>query len=601
MRRALVLLVLVACGGKPSVTPPDGAPDSPPPPDAPTLPVFRNPVDLPDAQLATEALQLLGANVPGARSTCQQCHGMTRQHVRYWRALSDVSMSDCLTDLQVTSKASAQQMIDCARSMPAMNTSDFTTKHLGIYATAANLPWFAYTFYVAYGGQGPAKLVEFQKQVGMPRDQTPFTQGEFDILAEWFARGVPLLDETLPLDPPPETCNTGISAAVGAHVADMAITGWRAVNKANMLAMHGCGEATDPRDCLSDTKLAVEQPFGSGWELPGRGRLRLLADVSYSTSFWTRSSADGRFIAHGVRNVPGSFVYDLQRAMPVPIDVLYDPSFFPDNSGFVFQGGPRNVCAQSVLTSNPAAISMTEVGCARLNSIGLYQHVGRALNGGDFFAVDSEFVSDDGGHNPTFNDPAAHFNSQGYASFTPMIFDGTRYVPRPHVEVATPYEGDAVLSPSAKLLITRVAGPNDRQLGFVLRKVEATLVGNTYQMAAPEVARYCGFSGGKPAFTFDERWVAFHHYVSQTDQDAIELGFTGVGDPGFLPYRQKGAANVYLLEIATGQVMRVTNVKPGQYALFPHFRSDNWMYIQVRDNNAGREYMIASDVALVLP
>jgi hypothetical protein len=241
---------------------------------------------------------------------------------------------------------------------------------------------------------------------------------------------------------------------------------------------------------------------------------------------------------------------------------------------------------------------MTEPQCARLNSIGLYQHVGRALDGGDYFAVDSEFVSDDGGHSPTLQDPQTNFGSQAYASFTPMVFDGTKYVQRQHVEVATPYEGDSVLSPSAKMLITRVAGPNDQQLGYVLRKVEATPVGNSYQMAAPEVARYCSIAGGKPAFTYDERWISYHHYV--TAADAVEMGFTGPNDPAFTPYLVKGAANVYLLEIATGVVTRVTNVNPGQYALFPHFRSDNWMYIQVRDTNANREYMIASDAALIL-
>ena len=39
---------------------------------------------------------------------------------------------------------------------------------------------------------------------------------------------------------------------------------------------------------------------------------------------------------------------------------------------------------------------------------------------------------------------------------------------------------------------------------------------------------------------------------------------------------------------------------PGQYALYPHFRSDGWMYYLVRDREAGREYIAASDAALVL-
>jgi hypothetical protein len=239
---------------------------------------------------------------------------------------------------------------------------------------------------------------------------------------------------------------------------------------------------------------------------------------------------------------------------------------------------------------------MTETGCSRLSSIGLYEHVGRALGGGDFFGIDSQFVSDDGGKEPTLSDPDASFTSNGYTDFTPAIFDGTKYVAKSRVRVAQPFEGDAVLSPSAKLEITRVSGPGERQLGFVLRKVNATPAGASYAITTPEIARYC-ISGGKPAFSYDERWLAFHHYV--TDADAVELGFTGPSDPGFADYKTKGAANLYLMDLRTGTPVRITNLQPGQYALFPHFRSDGWIYAQVRDANAAHEYTIATDAALI--
>src|SRR5688572_21941068 len=86
---------------------------------------------------------------------------------------------------------------------------------------------------------------------------------------------------------------------------------------------------------------APRQPYGTGWDLPTTGKLRVLADVTYRSSYWTRSSPDGRFISHGVQNVAGSYVIDLQRGgMLVPINSTYDPNWFPDNGGFVFQGGP---------------------------------------------------------------------------------------------------------------------------------------------------------------------------------------------------------------------------------------------------------------------
>jgi hypothetical protein len=31
----------------------------------------------------------------------------------------------------------------------------------------------------------------------------------------------------------------------------------------------------------------------------------------------------------------------------------------------------------------------------------------------------------------------------------------------------------------------------------------------------------------------------------------------------------------------------------------PHFRSDGWIYADIRDTNAHHEYMVASDAALI--
>ena len=594
-RIVFALGFLYACGGSsdaPDAGPADSAID------APTAPVFRNPVSLSDTDLATQSLQILGADVPGANdSSCNGCHGLTKQRLRYWRALSDSAMTTCLTDLAVGSPESAQTMINCVREMPTLATSDFQAKKLGIYATAARLPWFQYTFWVAFG-EDDSKITDFRAHAGMPKDGiTPLTQEQFDIVAEWFVRGLPELDRTLITDPPPSSCEPGISADVAAHISVMETTGWRARNAQSMMAMFGCGTQTDPRNCLQSIPLGNEQTFGTGWDLPGRGRLRVLKDVTYTTSYWTRSSADGRFVAHGVSNVQGSYVIDLQRDAIIPINTAYDPAFFPDNSGFVFQGGPRNTCGMSVLTSNPTEVLMTETACRKIGQIGLYQHVGQLLNGGDYFALDNEFVSDDGGKSPTLQDPDTSFGSNAYSSFTPMLWNGTTYIPRTTVNITTPFEGDTVLSPSAKLSVARVSGPNDRQLGYVLRKVNTVFNGTTYAITAPEIARYC-LSGGKPGFSYDERWIVFHHYVSYGD--AVSLGFTGPTDPAFQPYLQQGAANLFLMDLATGIPVRITNMAPGQYALFPHFRSDGWIYAQVRDGNAGHEYSVASDAALLL-
>src|SRR5690606_37496928 len=238
---------------------------------------------------------------------------------------------------------------------------------LGVYSSATHLAWFDAVNAYAYGpSSGPMVATELVAAAGMPRGggvAIPFSQAQFDVVAEWFARGLPRLEETLPQDPPPMTCEPSASIEVAQHVAAMKTAGWRALNATSMMAMFGCGAQTDPKLCLQAAPLGVEQPYGGGWDLPGRGQLRVLADVTYRSSFWTRSSPDGRFIGHGAQHVPGSYVIDLQRGgAPVPVNAAYDPNWFRDNSGFVFQGGPqgRNTCAQSVLTSNPAQVTMTE-------------------------------------------------------------------------------------------------------------------------------------------------------------------------------------------------------------------------------------------------
>jgi hypothetical protein len=311
-----------------------------------------------------------------------------------------------------------------------------------------------------------------------------------------------------------------------------------------------------------------------------------------------RSSADGRFVANGNSTQGRATISDLQLDRDVPTDASYDPGFFPDNSGFVFQSTPigTGFCSMNLLTSGPQSINFSEAQCSSAANIGLYQHMGAGLGGADYFVVNGQFVSDEGGHQVDLQDPAAGFTRETQAVLTPLTYNGTHYQSKTPVPVNTPFEGDTILSPSTRLMVSRLAGPFQRQLGFVVRRVNAVQNGNGYSITAPEVARYC-VRGSKPSVSFDERFMVYHHYVEEND--AAELGLTPT-DPLFLEYRTKGASNLYVLDMTTGVTRRVTNVKPGQYALFPHFRSDGWIYAMVRDANSGKEYAIASDAKLVL-
>jgi hypothetical protein len=164
--------------------------------------------------------------------------------------------------------------------------------------------------------------------------------------------------------------------------------------------------------------------------------------------------------------------------------------------------------------------------------------------------------------------------------------------------VRTPFQGDHTISPSSLLLAARFNDEAGVAQGYVVSTLEATNSGGSITASASEVGRYC-FKGNKPSFSYDERFIVYHHYFGggpDVDEDARELGFTGEADPGFAEYRTRGGANAYIIDLLTGVRTRITNVAPGQYALFPHFRSDGWMYFLVRTAGMSRETVVASNV-----
>ncbi len=621
---ALAGLVFAGCGGGgggdggddaggdgPAIDAPDVEIDATvdAPIDAPGgIPKLRNPVATPDLELAQQATAILGV---GGAKNCDRCHALTRDRLNSWRNETNSAVVSCLSDVEPDTQAEALAIIDCFRATPGQLTSGWPPHKLGIYNTAARLAWFEYVFELAYGAGFQTELDLFIGEAAMPRGDTGwFTQGDFDIVAEWFSRGLPQLDAVVEGDPPVTQCTTAITSEVQTHVTTMATQGWRAVNEENGILMHGCVGATTERNCLATYPRAGDAEFSMGWEnsaVAGQ-RIRVLKENTYASSYWTRSSADGRYISHGGNPVASqtyrSSIIDLVHDTIIPAAALYDPGFWPDNSGFAIQGSSARFCEQSLLATQPAMVTFNEPQCFRTTAVGLYQHMSAALGGGDYWTVDGQFDNDNGGQmnaqNATLTDTSATFDSGAEIDLTAMVHVGQQFMPRTAVSVALPREGDVIISPSARLLVSRVSGSGGSQSGFILRKLVATPVADTYTVDVPEIARYC-LRGGKPAISFDERWMVFHHYVEANDWMA--LGYASATDPGFVALRSSstgGAANIFLLELATGTVRRITTMQPGQYALYPHFRSDGWIYFIVRDRNRNREWMVAADAALAL-
>jgi hypothetical protein len=550
--------------------------------------------DTPEQAQAKLSLQLLGANVEGAQQRCHECHSLTRSNLRQWAEMTTTAKSTCLATTMAPLDA-----VNCLRADPTKPDSQFIPSKLGIYAAGAHLPQIQTLFKNAYpagqnGNTTTTWLREYTKlkqTVSMPRGSYPkLSADEFATVLGWFDKGLPALDETLPEQKPPAACVENWTGTLTDHVARMKNEGWGAVNKDRGLSMFGCDASGDPSACLGSFPAAADKDFGQGWALAGQ--LRIVRSLGFTTTFWSRTSPDGRFFAAG-----GEKVVDFQTNVEIPVEASYDPGFFPDNSGFMFQGTPvgAGFCNMSLLTADPAKIDFSEPQCIGAH-IGLYQYLGASLGGGDYFVVNSQFDSDNGGHGLTTKDPSATFGDDANITLTPMVFDGTKYAVGNAVKVSTQFEGDTALSPSTLLIAGRLAGPDAQQIGYVVRKVNATKDVAGYTVEVPEVARIC-LRGGKANFSLDERFLATHHYVEKDDWS--QLGFTSADDPTFKQYLAKGASNIVVVDLLTHATTVVTRMNPGQYALYPHFRSDGWMYFLVRDSNTGVEHVVASDAAIL--
>lgn len=494
----------------------------------------------------------------------------------------------------------AADIVDCMRLEPGRSDSPYIPGKAGIYAAAAHLGFFQGVFKAGFEGASNTdtwalEYGKFKNRVSMPKGNHPrLTQAELDIVAEWFARGLPRLTTYIAADTGPTSCAQSITSGVQSHVDQMASQGWGALNRGASLRMFGCGTSTDPKSCLTSSPEASTKSYGGGWAV--LGKLRVLRELTFNTFFWMRSSADGRFVANGATGGDGAVISDLQSNKDMRVKAAYDPGFFPDNRGWMFQGTPigSGFCTTGLLVRNPDKIDFSEAECSHVEGVSLYQHLGSALGGGDYFAVNSQFTSDNPSGAVT-RDPNAAFGATAQMKFTAMMFDGTRYTGKPSVATNSPYEGDSVLSPSTKLVISRFGNENEH-LGYVLRRLDATASGSSYTVSTPEIARYC-VKGAKPSISFDERYFVTHHYVGPNDWQ--DLGFSSAEDPTFKDMLAKGTSNIIIVDMVNGARQRITNMKPGQYAIFPHWRSDNWIYFLVRDKNVNKEYVIASDAALV--
>jgi hypothetical protein len=515
-----------------------------------------------------------------SRETCGKdqfkAHGPGRFYVMI-RGKANSSRVDLKVEYTTkgSDQASPMEVVTCLKKDPSEAISPFAPEKLGTFTTGAHLGWFADLFRGAYpvGDDGNTRntwVVEFTKfkqLMTMPKGNHPkLSQAEYSTLVEWFMRGLPLLSNYVQDGGQPTTCSPSITTDMTSHISSMATQGWKAVNQSRGMNMYN----------VSGAPRAGSKPYGSGWEVGGAGTIKILREFGNATSYWMRSSPDGRFVGNGGVTDAGAVVTDLQRGVDIPAHASYDPGFFPDNSGFIIQSG--GFCSNNLLVSNPTEITFEEAQCTAAGSVGLYQHLASGLGGGDHFVINSQFTSDPAGSGS--DNPTADFVADAEIQITPMAFDGTKYTQKSQVTVTSPFKGDSVLSPSSRLVISRLAGPGGTQLGFAIDRITLTPSGTTYDISLDEIATYCVAPASKPSISFDEKWAVYHRYE---------------GDK----------ANLYLLNLTNGTETKITNMSAGQQAVFPHFRSDGLIYFLVKKTSGGlasgvEEAAAVTDAATVL-
>ena len=178
-----------------------------------------------------------------------------------------------------------------------------------------------------------------------------------------------------------------------------------------------------------------------------------------------------------------------------------------------------------------------------------------------------------------------------------MVFDGSTFQLGSGVAVPTAFEGDTALSPST--LLTAGAARRSQRQADRLRAASRRRDEGRRRLHGRRRRKWRASACAAPRRTSRSTSASSSRTTTSTASDAAEYGFAGADDPGFAPYLSKGASNVVLVDLATHKTIVVTHMNPGQYALYPHFRSDGWLYFLVRDtNNGGAEHLVASDLAL---
>ncbi len=588
--------------------------------------------NLTQRELAEKALTIMGApQLPqpaGEHPSCAftGCHSINTVTLRQWNEQYKEAMT------MLDSNESNETKINYFRQNPNDPRTGFTPERIGILSAGAHLALGANVNQSRHPethklGKKLAEIfrgkealyAEFRKEMLMPvlPEYPRLTPTQFETVVTWFKQDMPEMGAIIQENNRPTTC-TDSFADLRARTSEVKNQTWAAKNKANRLPMLGC-PAPDPANPVSPTKCftqqkdgkdifpkAVDQEFSRSWPQDG-SNIRIMREFSDPNSFWVRTSADGRFIATGGGRNGGAQAMDLKPTLEgaekrdIGLQASYDPDFWPDNKAFMFQGGTK-FCAQSLL-EKPGTTQVTfgEPECSSLSAAsGLYQTVGQVVGDNsisDRFILYSIWAGDSGSYTADARDTPARAGEDGAINIYTAVAQGNDveegYQIRGEAfKIPTPYRGDTMFGRSGTLIGSRwsYAAPAEgqqQQYGYALEKLDRQLINGQYRFTLSTLGNVC-MKGNKANISFDERFLSSHHYNEPEDFPANERA----------AYAEKGSADVWVVDFITGKKQVVTKMGPGQFALFPHFRSDGWLYFLVADRNTNKYWVAASDWAI---
>lgn len=414
-------------------------------------------------------------------------------------------------------------------------------------------------------------------------------------------------------------CKTEITPELKRHIKDSESSGWAAkllTGGAGTFEGFGCDTGTvNPIKCFADITTFPEQSSLVGDKATSGHRIVQVANIG-STYYWTRSSADGRYVGNGSTDSGKAHIDDLKNKIRYNLaKKRYDPGFFPDNSGFTFHGNPAVFCAMSALDpakaegpaeaitvgtetwqaytidSNNKAPGKAGVHChvdgkdpidaggVGSQRISTYQSIGSA-QGSKAYVVTGSHATDIG----SVRTDNVSFAGEMLVYEMNRTTEGYKRVSDNPEKFTMPNEGDYSLTPSTQYVVGRVAGKTAAglsvQLGYRLRSLKNMLEqgANFKAESDPTMSSVClSGSGSKPMVSLDERFMAFHQYEGQ-------------------------GSNLFLIDLKQdGKIYKVTNIPAGKRALFAHFRADGWLYFLLADGTSSNNkdgVIMASDLAI---